>query len=245
MKKNQKVNILNVYFDNVTQEGLVSQLNQTIKLQQKTFVVTANPEIVMYANQNSDYMEILKKTDYITADGIGIVKGARILGTPIVERVAGYDLMLELLKKANQFSYSIYLVGAKEEVIKKAAKKIKDDYPNIVLKGYQNGYFELTNEKVLNKALQAQADIIFVALGFPKQEKWIQNYLNQSSRGLAMGVGGSFDAFTGTVKRAPDLIIKMNIEWLYRLVKQPTRFKRMLMIPKFLIAIFKEKKRKN
>lgn len=245
MIKNKKVNILNVYFDNMTQEGLVSQLNQTIKLQQKTFVVTANPEIVMYANQNSDYMEILKKADYITADGIGIVKGARILGTPIVERVAGYDLMLELLKNANQFNYSIYLVGAKEEVIKKAAKKIKDDYPNIVLKGYQNGYFELTNEKVLNKALQAQADIIFVALGFPKQEKWIQNYLNQSSKGLAMGVGGSFDAFTGTVKRAPDLIIKMNIEWLYRLVKQPTRFKRMLMIPKFLISIFKEKKRKN
>lgn len=242
MIKNLKVNILNIKFNNLTQKSILEQLNQRVQLQEKTFVVTANPEIVMYARQNPDYMSILEKADYITADGIGIVKGARILGTPIVERVAGYDLMCELLKKANHHRYSLYLLGAKEEVIVKTAKKIKSDYPNIVLKGYQNGYFELTNEEVMNKVIEAQPDIIFVGLGFPNQEKWIQRYLEQVSKGLAMGVGGSFDAFTGTVKRAPKFVIKMNLEWLYRLIMQPTRFKRMLMIPKFLIAIFKEKK---
>lgn len=245
MEKTKKINILNVYFDNVTKKDFVYQLNQTIKLQQKTFVVTANPEIVMYANNNPDYMDTLKKADYITADGIGIVKGARILGTPIVERVAGYDLMLELLKVANENKYSVYLLGAKEEVVIEAAEKVKIEYPDIRFKGCNNGYFKVDDKEVLNKVLEAQADIILVGLGFPKQEKWIQNYLNQSSKGLAMGVGGSFDAFTGTVKRAPDIIIRMNIEWLYRLIKQPTRFKRMLVIPKFLIAIFEEKKRRN
>ncbi|SEL20779.1 N-acetylglucosaminyldiphosphoundecaprenol N-acetyl-beta-D-mannosaminyltransferase [Carnobacterium iners] len=244
MEKNQKVTVLDIDFDNVTQDDLVDQLNQCIHSKQKIFVVTANPEIVMYANQNPDYMDILRKADYITADGIGIVKGARILGTPIVERVAGYDLMLELLKKADQFKYSMYLVGAKEEVIVKAVKKIKKEYPNITLKGYHNGYFKLSDKEVMGKVLQAQTDIVFVGLGFPKQEKWIQNYLDQAPKGLVMGVGGSFDAFTGTVKRAPKFIIKLNLEWFYRLIKQPTRFKRMLMIPKFLIAIYKEK-RKN
>lgn len=239
MIKKQKVNVLGVSFDNITKEKLLVQLNQRILLKQKTFVVTANPEIVMYANRNQNYMSILKKADYITADGIGIVKGARILGTPIVERVAGFDLMLQLIKNANENSYSIFLLGAKEEVIVKAAEKIKREYPNIKLKGYHNGYFPLEDKKIMNKVLQSEPDIIFVGLGFPKQEQWIQSYLSQSNKGIAIGIGGSFDAFTGTVKRAPDFIIKLNLEWLYRLVKQPTRFKRMLMIPKFLFAIYK------
>lgn len=243
MTKNSKVNILNVSFDNLTQENILKQLNQRMQSQKKTFIVTANPEIVMFANRNPEYMNTLKKADYVVADGIGIVKGARILGTPIAERIAGYDLMCELLKKANHHGYSIYLIGAKEEVIKKTVKKIKTQYPYIEIKGYQNGYFKITNEEVMEKAVREQADIVFVALGFPKQEKWIQDYLKQVPKGLAMGVGGSFDAFTGTVKRAPKYIIRLNLEWLYRLFKQPTRFKRMLMIPKFLIEIFKEKRR--
>lgn len=243
MTQNQKVNVLNVPFDNLTQKEMLVQLNQRIQTQQKTFVVTANPEIVMYANQHPSYKNIIKKADYITPDGIGIVKAARILKTPITERVAGYDLMLELLKNADKLNQSIYLLGAKEEVIEKTAKKIELEYPNIELKGYHNGYFELSDKEVLNQAVQAQADIVFVGLGFPKQEKWIQRYLEQVTKGLAMGVGGAFDAYTGTVKRAPKLFIKMNLEWLYRLIKQPTRFKRMLMIPKFLLAIEKEKKK--
>lgn len=241
--KNKKIKVLNVEFDNLTHKEFIAQLIRRVKAEKKTFVVTANPEIVMYANRNEEYMSILKKADYITADGIGIVKGAKTLGTPIVERVAGYDLMLNLFQEANHFGKSIYLLGAKEEVIKKVVKKIELEYPNIKLKGYHNGYFELNDKDVLNQAVQAQADIIFVGLGVPKQEKWIQSYLAQVTKGLAMGVGGAFDAYTGTVKRAPKLFIKMNLEWLYRLLKQPTRFKRMLVIPKFLLAIQKEKKK--
>ncbi|WP_192986705.1 WecB/TagA/CpsF family glycosyltransferase [Carnobacterium mobile] len=240
----QKVNVLNVSFDNLRQEELLAQLNHRIQIQQKTFVVTANPEIVMYANQYPNYMDIIKKADYITPDGIGIVKAARMLKTPIIERVAGYDLMLELLKNADKLNQSIYLLGAKEEVILKTVKKIKTEFPNIKLKGYHNGYFELTDKTLLNQAVEAQADIIFVGLGFPKQEEWIQNYLQHVTKGLAMGVGGSFDAYTGTVKRAPAIFIKMNLEWFYRLLKQPTRFKRMLMIPKFLLAVQKEKRKR-
>lgn len=242
--KGKKVEVLNVEFDNLTHKEFVAQLAKRVNNEEKTFVVTANPEIVMYANANEEYMNILKKADYITADGIGIVKGAHMLGTPIVERVAGYDLMLDLFKEASDSGKSIYLLGAKQEVIEKAAEKLKADYPGINLVGYRNGYFKLTDQQVVDEVVSANADLIFVGLGYSKQEKWILQYFEQASKGLAMGIGGAFDAYTGTVKRAPKLFIKLNLEWLYRLIKQPTRFKRMLSIPEFLLAIQKEKKKR-
>lgn len=241
--KNEKVKVLNVTFDNLSHKKFMFQLMKCIKEEKKTFIVTANPEIVMYANTNQEYMRILKQVDYITADGIGIVKGSRMLGTPIIERVTGYDLMLDLFKEANQMKKKVYLLGAKQEVIETVAKKLEKEYPGIDLAGYHNGYFDLTDKAIMNKVLGAEPDLLFVGIGFPRQEKWIQQYLEQADKGLAMGVGGAFDAYTGVVKRAPAIFIKLNLEWFYRLMKQPSRFKRMLVLPKFLIAVRKEKKK--
>lgn len=240
--KNKKVDILNVLFDNLTQKEIVSSLMKRVNKKQKTFVVTANPEIVMYANDHQDYRQLLKQATYITADGIGIIKGSKTMGTPIVERVTGYDLMLDLFKEAHRLKKKVYLLGSKQEVIEATVKKIKKDYPGIALVGFHNGYFDLADEDILHHVLDAKADMVFVGLGFPRQEKWIVDYLERADKGLVMGIGGAFDAYTGTVKRAPALFIKMNLEWFYRLMKQPSRFKRMLVLPKFLIAVREEKK---
>lgn len=243
--KNKKVEVLNVSFDNLTKKEMLSALIDRVNKKKKTFVVTANPEIVMHANDDKHYMAILKQADYITADGIGIVKGARMLGTPIVERVAGYDLMLNLLKEADLNQKSVYLLGAKPATIEKAAKKLAQEYPQINLVGYHNGYFDLADESILKEVLAVEPDLLFVGLGFSRQEKWILRYLERADKGLAMGVGGAFDAYTGAVKRAPAIFIKLNLEWFYRLMKQPSRFKRMLVLPKFLVAVQKEKKNVN
>ncbi|MEG0553336.1 MAG: WecB/TagA/CpsF family glycosyltransferase, partial [Carnobacterium sp.] len=121
-------------------------------------------------------------------------------------------------------------------------KKIKKEFPDIRLAGHHNGYFDLTDEKILHNVLESKADMIFVGLGFPRQEKWIERYLEKAHKGLVIGIGGAFDAYTGKVKRAPAIFIKMNLEWFYRLVKQPSRLKRILVLPKFLIAVHEEKK---
>ena len=240
--ENKRVEILNVPFNNLTKKETVGILMDRVQENKKTFVITANPEIVMYANEHQDYMQLLKQATFITADGIGIIKGSKVMGTPIIERVTGFDLMLDLFNEAHLLNKKVYLLGAKEEVIEKAVKKMKKNYPGIILAGYHNGYFDLADEKILHKVLDSKADMVFVGIGFPRQEKWIEYYLEYAEKGLVMGIGGAFDAYTGTVKRAPAIFIKMNLEWFYRLMKQPSRFKRMLVLPKFLIAVHEEKK---
>ncbi|WP_414838636.1 WecB/TagA/CpsF family glycosyltransferase [Carnobacterium sp. TMP28] len=243
--ENKKINILNVLFDNLKQKEMVALLMKRVNNKQKTFIVTANPEIVMYANHHQSYRQLLKQATVITADGIGIIKGSKILGTPIVERVTGYDLMLDLFKEANRLNKRVYLLGARQEVIALAEQKLKQDYPGIVLVGVHNGYFDLADEEVLHDVLDSKADMVFVGLGFPRQEKWILQYLEKADSGLVMGIGGAFDAYTGVVKRAPALFIKMNLEWFYRLIKQPSRFRRMLVLPKFLVAVYQEKNHRS
>lgn len=238
----EKVSILGVDFDNKTKEVFLEKLMERVNSQQKTFVVTANPEIVMYANSDAAYMSLLKEADYIAADGIGIVKGAQILETPIVERVAGFDLLTDLLEKANQQGSRVYFLGAKEEVLQQAVQNVQKKYPAIQLVGSRNGYFDFSDSSIIEAVQATQPDMIFVALGFPKQEQWIHQYLNSASKGLLMGVGGSFDVLSGQSKRAPKIFIDLNIEWLYRLIKQPTRLKRMMVLPKFLLEVKREKR---
>lgn len=243
--EHKKVSVLGVSFDNKTKETFLEELMDRIHRNEKTFVVTANPEIVMYAKKDPAYMELIQEADYVIADGIGIIKGSQMLGTPIVERVAGYDLMLELLAQANQQKSRVYLLGAKEEVLQQTVKKVESLYPGIRLVGARNGYFDLSDQSVIKEVQQTQPDMVFVATGFPRQEQWIHKYMETASKGLLMGVGGSFDVLSGKSKRSPNIFIRLNIEWLYRLVTQPTRFKRMLALPRFLHEVKQEKKQRN
>lgn len=240
-----KVPVLGVSFDNKTKETFLKELMDRVRHNKKTFVVTANPEIVMYAKKNAEYMSLLKEADYIAADGIGIIKGAKLLATPIIERVAGFDLLTDLLEKASEQGSRVYFLGAKEAVLQSAVQNVQKKYPSIQIVGSRNGYFDSSDSSIIEAVQATQPDMIFVALGYPKQEQWIHQYMATASKGLLMGVGGSFDVLSGKSKRAPKLFIDLNIEWLYRLIKQPTRLKRMMVLPQFLLEVKREKKKQK
>jgi len=232
------VTIMGVPFLHIGQQGFVDLLVNRIEQQEKTFVVTANPEVVMQANENPTVMTYLKQATYICADGIGVVKAAQILGDSLPERVTGYDTMVRLLEVGQQKHFKIYLLGAQKETIEKTVANIHKNYPNVDVVGYHDGYFDWNNNDFAKEIATLQPDLVFVALGVPRQEKWITENLEKFTKGVFIGVGGSFDVIAGTVKRAPVIWQKLNLEWLYRLLRQPSRFGRMLVLPRFALKVF-------
>jgi N-acetylglucosaminyldiphosphoundecaprenol N-acetyl-beta-D-mannosaminyltransferase len=241
MMKTNSVPVLDIEFVNMRFDQVVEMLFSDIKSNRKSFIVTANPEIVMYAQEHPDYKKIVQSADMVVPDGYGIILASKVLGTPIVERVAGYDLTVRLLELGNEKKMKIYLLGGREETNQKAVANIHRTYPNIQIVGRHHGFFDWEKSHVTADIKAANPDVIFVALGFPRQEQWISKHLNQFSSGLFMGVGGSIDVLAGEVQRAPQIWQKLNLEWFYRLISQPSRWRRMLAIPRFLIQIFKIK----
>ena len=238
MEKNL-VEIFNIPFINMKKEEILKILEQRVVENKKTYVVTANAEIVMYAKENVSYFNIITKADYIVPDGIGVVKGAQILKKEIKERVPGIELMVDLLKIANKFNQKVYFYGAKNEVIEKMIKRIKSDYPNINIVGYSNGYINDSDNKITDEIINLEPDYVFVAKGAPLQDEWINKVIQKTDKGLFMGVGGSFDVLAGEVKRAPEIWQKLNLEWLYRIAGDPKRWKRSMALPKFVIEVLK------
>lgn len=239
--KLKQVMIMGVPFIHIDQKGFVSLLENRIELKKKTFVVTANPEIVMKANEDHQFMGYLNKATYICADGIGVVKASQLLGEPLPERVTGYDSMTQLLEIGNKKSYKIFLLGAQRETLLKAVANIHATYPNIEIVGYEDGFFNWKDNNIAELIADTKPDLVFVALGVPRQEKWISENLDRFSHGVFIAVGGSFDVIAGTVKRAPAIWQKLNLEWFYRLLSQPSRWRRMLVLPQFALRIFKLK----
>ncbi|MFG6147970.1 WecB/TagA/CpsF family glycosyltransferase [Halobacillus sp. B23F22_1] len=236
------VEIKGIPFFNTTHYELLTQhLYPALKEQRNIFLVTANPEIVMEAERDLEYSNILREADYVIADGIGVVIGSKLMKKPLPERIAGFDVMEDLLKKANRDQLRCYFLGAKEAVLYEAVNQIKQKFPKLIVAGQHHGYFDLKDANVVNNVKEAEPDIVFVGLGFPNQEKWIHQFRNEFSHGLFMGVGGSFDGWAGHVKRAPEFWRKLNVEWLYRLIKQPSRWKRMLQLPRFIWHILLKK----
>lgn len=241
MHKN-RVNILGTEFDNFTAKQFHHYLDDDLDLKANKFIVTPNPEIVLSARKDAKFSKIVNNADYVIPDGIGIIKGAKSLGTPIQERITGFDTLQYLIATADRKQLKLYLLGAKPEVIQASADKIKKDYPQADLVGFHDGYFK-DEEAIVEEIAAKKPNIILVALGSPKQEFFIDKYRDRADA-IWIGVGGSFDVFSGTKKRAPKIVQKLNLEWFYRLVKEPTRFGRMLAIPKYMNLINKEKKNK-
>ncbi|MQS98366.1 WecB/TagA/CpsF family glycosyltransferase [Companilactobacillus halodurans] len=239
MHKN-RINILGTEFDNFTEKQFHLYLDNDLDFKANKFIVTPNPEIVLSARKDANFSKIINNADYVIPDGIGIIKGAKILGTPMHERITGFDTLKYLIEAANRKLLKVYILGSKPEVIEATANKIKKDYPQIDLVGYHDGYFKDEGE-IAQEIITKKPNLVLVALGSPKQEIFINKYKDQLNA-VWIGVGGSFDVFSGTKKRAPKIMQKLNLEWFYRLVKEPTRFGRMLAIPKYLNMINKEKK---
>lgn len=239
--KNNKTNILGFNFLNTTFKEFLNTIKDRINNKKNTFVVTANPEIITYALDHHEYSKKIKTANYLVPDGVGILKGAKILGNNMPERITGYDILLDLLAWGNKNNKSAYFLGSKPEVIKDLEKLLMYKYPNLEINGLQDGYFK--NDEIIAKdIINKKPDMVFVALGFPKQEDFIFKYKNKLNS-LWIGLGGSFDVLSGHTDRAPQFWIKHNIEWLYRLIKQPSRFKRMLALPKFIYLVKKQNKK--
>ena len=201
-------------------------LSDNLKNNKKTFVVTANPETFMISEKNEDVRKmLLDKETVMVPDGIGVLKAGKKIGYNIEERITGIDIANELLKFGNEQKKSIYLFGSKQEVIDSMKKVIKEQYPNLKLVGTSNGYVT-DKDKVFDEIVKLEPDIVLVALGIPLQEMLIYKHLNKFKKGIFVGVGGSFDVMSGMKKRAPKIFIKLNLEWLYRIMKEPKRLKR-------------------
>ena len=201
-------------------------LSDNLKNNKKTFVVTANPETFMISEKNEDVRKmLLDKETVMVPDGIGVLKASKKIGYNIEERITGIDIANELLKFGNEQKKSIYLFGSKQEVIDSMKIVIKEQYPNLKLVGTSNGYVT-DKDKVFDEIVKLEPDIVLVALGIPLQEMLIYKHLNRFKKGIFVGVGGSFDVMSGMKKRAPKIFIKLNLEWLYRIMKEPKRLKR-------------------
>ena len=221
-------------------------VNTNLKNNNKMFIVTANPETLMIAENDSDFKSaLLDNNTTIIADGIGVVKGAQMLKYNIKETIPGVELCTKLFEYCNEFEKSIYLFGAKEEIVKKLCNIINTNFPNAKISGYDNGYVK-NKQAAFEKISKLKPDVVLVALGIPNQELLIYNNLNKFDKGIFVGVGGSFDVLSGTKKRAPKLFRKLHLEWLYRIIKEPKRFKRFFNSNvKYIFKIYSIKNRRK
>lgn len=242
----EKVEVLGVPFDNVTMAEAVERCQSFLAGEESHLLVTPNPEIVMRAKEDSNFLSIIKNASLVIPDGIGVVKGAAILGTPLKERVAGYDLICQLLETYQDGSKTFYFWGGKPGIAELAKQKLEEKYPHIAIVGTDDGYFDdAKKKKIVANLRRVKPDILLVGIGAPKQEQLIQELLPEHCFKIGIGCGGSLDVLSGTVKRAPKLFIRCHMEWAWRLIKQPSRIGRMMVLPKFLQEVKKEKKQRE
>lgn len=236
-----KEKYLGVDVSPLSYEGIINDLRVRINGGKQSTIIAVNPEKVMSAQRDPKVKELINASTYQIADGVGILLAAKIKGGGITSRVTGVDMMARLLQFAESDGHSVYFYGAKEEVVTKAIANIQAQHPNIRVAGYTNGY-EKDEAELVSRIHQSGAKILFVALGSPKQELWIRRNLKSLPNvQVFQGVGGSFDVFSGTVKRAPAPFRKLGIEWLYRLLASPSRFKRQLNLPVFLFKVLRSR----
>lgn len=234
MSDEKRLNVLGVGIDNANMTESADKLVSAMNGDAVYSVFTPNSEIILYAYNNPDYCAALNRGDMVTPDGIGVVYASKILKSPLPERVGGFDLANAVLKKIAGTGKSVYLFGGKPGVAEAAAEKICSLYPGTNVCGVADGYFDQKKEEqIIADINEKKPELLFVCLGFPKQELWIDAHRQELCAKVCMGIGGSLDVFAGTVKRAPEGFQKLGLEWLYRLIKQPSRFIRMLALPKF------------
>lgn len=215
-----------------------SILEDLLATNKKKFIITVNPEIIMKSYKNIEIKEmLLNDNNILVPDGISIIKKAKQYNINITERITGVDISSKALEICNKNKKSIYLFGSKKEVLDKLIININQKYPNINIVGFSDGYVE-DKDKIMQEIISLSPDLILIALGVPNQELLINKYIEKAKKGVFIGVGGTFDVLSGYKKRAPKLFIKLNLEWLYRIICEPTRLKR--FIQNNIVFMFKK-----
>jgi N-acetylglucosaminyldiphosphoundecaprenol N-acetyl-beta-D-mannosaminyltransferase len=227
------VDLAGIKVDNVTLDEAVSRVEMLIASGKPHLVATPNPELIVAAQNDAALKEILNNAALRVPDGVSMVVVSRILGTPLRERVSGIDLLLRLAAVSAVKGYKLFLAGSAPGVAEEAAKKLIDRFLGLKIVGTYHGYFGGDDSELIKKVLHSEPDILFCGFGGGRQEKWLNHHLAEL-KVVGMGVGGSFDVISGRKKRAPAWTQTLYIEWLYRLVTEPQRWRRQLALPQFL-----------
>lgn len=236
-----KETVLGIKVNTENYDELIEEIFGRIERKEKSLIVAINPEKIIKAKEDPALKKLLNEAEIQIPDGIGVILASKIQKGQITSRVTGVDMMMRLCAEAAKRGKAVFLYGGKPGVADKASEKLKELYPEINIAGTQHGY-EKDNDKIIAKINEAKPDILFVAMGSPKQENWINANRDNLYPTIYQGVGGSFDVLAGNVKRAPEAFQKMGLEWFYRLMKEPKRIKRQMALPLFLLEVARSKK---
>ena len=237
-----RTDVMGVGFDNVTMAEAIEKAKAMLSQPGHAYCVTPNAEIVYEAMHDENFRAILNGAALVLPDGAGTALGAKLLGTPLKEKVAGIDFAANLLGILEETGKRLYLLGGKPGIAEQAAENMKKKHPGLCICGTADGYFK-DEAPVIEKINASKPDALFVCLGAPKQEIFMHAHRDDLNVPMMIGLGGSLDGFAGTVKRAPDWMIRLQLEWLYRLIKEPKRIGRMMRLPKFVLAVLAQRMR--
>lgn len=236
------ISLLGVRVHRVDMDTTLRLIKQWVQGSEPHMIVTADASSIVIAHDDPEYREIVNTADLVTPDGAGILLGSKWLGTPLASRVSGVDVAKHICAMAAEGGWSVYFLGAAPGVAEAAAENLKKDYPNLKIAGIHDGYFSTSQDAEIAALVKASgAKAILVAMGIPRQEKLIHQYMNDMGVCVAIGVGGSFDVFSGNVNRAPVWMQRHGLEWLYRLAQNPKKISKVAALPKFMAMVWKEK----
>lgn len=233
-----KTNVLGVAYDNITMAEALQRGREILSGTETAYCVTPNAEMAYEAMHDPDFCRVLNEAALVLPDGAGVILGAKLVRTPLKEKVAGIDFAQNMLPVFAETGSRLYLLGSKPGIAELAAEKMRQKQPDLCICGLRDGYFQ-DEAEVVRAINEAKADAVYVCLGSPKQERFMHDHRGELNAKLLVGLGGTLDGIAGPVKRAPRWMIRLQLEWLYRLIKEPKRFKRMLRLPKYIFAAFK------
>ena len=223
-------------------ENLLEELTGCIREKRMVWVSTVNPEIVLAAQTDAQLRTTIQSADFVLPDGIALLWAGRTLGAPITERITGIDLGEKLIESAAENGYGVYFLGGAPDVAEKASRRFKERYPTLRVSGTQHGYFTSGEEvQVVERVRQASPDILFVGMGYPLQERFLSQNVSALRIPLSLTVGGAMDVWSGNLRRAPDVFIRLGMEWIFRLLQQPRRIRRQLKLLQFIFLVIRRK----
>jgi len=238
-----RVEILGMPVDRVTMSETMARLEEFVSSGRPHFVITADAAGIVQAQSDQDYQLLYRRADLITPDSAGVLWAAKRLGKPMTERVSGVDIVDRVCALSADTGDSIFFLGAAPGVAELAAEKMRLKYPGCNIVGTRNGYFPAESDRVVAAEIaELDPDFLFVAMGIPRQEKFILDTMPIIEARVSIGVGGTFDVFSGKVKRAPVIIQKLKLEWLWRTLQNPSKLSKTKLLPKFVLLVLKQKR---
>ncbi|MEN8906648.1 MAG: WecB/TagA/CpsF family glycosyltransferase [Clostridiales bacterium] len=238
----KRKSLLGINFSCITMDEALEYILKFLEEDKLHTIFTPNAEIAMEAQRDPDFKKILNSSDMLIPDGAGVILSSKILNIKLPQKIPGFDLTRNSFSLQRKIKTKYFFFGGKDGIAEKAAERVLHSYNNIEISGCQSGYFKKEDEEaIINKINSSNTEFLLVGLGAPKQEKWIHENRDKLNVKVCIGVGGTIDILAGNVKLTPDFFRRNGLEWLYRLYKEPRRFKRMLDLPRFILLSFKKR----